>query len=130
MNKIQVVAAIFQGENGFLAFRRSAGKSAAGKWEFPGGKVEEGESPQRALQREIAEELACEIEVFELLDRTTTRVGELEIDLSCYFVSAVHAFPTESTDHDQIKWLTRGELMTVDWALPDLPAVHKLLGRS
>lgn len=126
MATIQVVAAIFTSHAGVLAFRRRPELSAGGKWEFPGGKVDPGESPEQALIREVAEELACDIDVGALLDRTTTQVGDHSIDLACYFVRVKNDYPLVSTDHDEIRWLTSKALLDLDWATPDLPAVRLL----
>jgi 8-oxo-dGTP diphosphatase len=123
---MEVVAAVFTDGERVLACRRRPGLEAAGRWEFPGGKCAPGESPQAALEREIAEELAVEIEVGELLDRSTTMVAGRQIALSCYFVRPIGAVPERSTDHDQVCWFARGRLAWLDWALPDLPAVRRL----
>lgn len=127
MSTIQVVGAIFIDGTKVLAFRRKAGKSAAGKWEFPGGKVEPNESPEHALARELEEELGLtNVTVGECLDRSTTPVGDVSIDLACYEVDT-HIFPTSSSDHDMIQWVERESLSSLDWAEPDLPSVHKLM---
>lgn len=122
MPRIEVVAAVFYRDGEVLACKRSPGKSAAGKWEFPGGKIDDGETPDVALAREIQEELGISISVDGLVDRTVTPVGDLDIDLACYFVSSAEV-PTHSTDHDELRWLPTDALTTLDWAAPDLPAV-------
>ena len=73
--ELEVVAAAILEDGLMLACRRAPGKAAAGRWEFPGGKVEVDEDPQTALRRELREELDIEIEVGELLDRSKTQVG-------------------------------------------------------
>lgn len=113
-----------------LACRRAPGKDAAGTWEFPGGKVETGESPQDALVREIREELGVGIRVGALLDRSVTAVGTRLIALSCYDAELVDARPEASTDHDRMEWVRIPELAALDWASPDLPAVQRLLARG
>lgn len=123
---IEVVAAVIRHGGRVLTCRRAEGRAAGGKWEFPGGKVSAGESQQAALEREILEELGVAIWVGGLLDRSVTPVGEVEIDLSCYFAAPVGDLPTSSSDHDEIRWLGRSELMAFDWAEPDLAAVEKL----
>lgn len=122
---ITVVGAVFTSNDGVLAFRRSAGKAAAGKWEFPGGKVEANESPTQALQREILEELGIEIQVGQLIDRSSTVVGENTIDLACYHVESA-SFPSASSDHDSIVWQPLSSLRELDWAEPDWPTIAKL----
>ncbi|MDV8002188.1 (deoxy)nucleoside triphosphate pyrophosphohydrolase [Rhodococcus sp. IEGM 1408] len=122
MPRIEVVAAVFYRDGEVLACKRAPGKSAAGKWEFPGGKIDDDETPQFALAREIREELGISISVDGLVDRTVTPVGDLDIDLACYLVSSAEV-PFHSTDHDELRWLPVDALTTLDWAAPDLPAV-------
>lgn len=123
---MEVVAAVFTDGDRVLACRRRAGLETGGRWEFPGGKLEPGERPEAALEREIAEELDIEIEVGDMLDRSTTMVAGRPIELSCYFVRLLGDTPGESTDHDQVCWFARDRLPWLVWAAPDLPAVRKL----
>jgi len=123
---MQVVAAVFTDAERVLACRRREHLQAGGRWEFPGGKLEPGETPDAALAREIAEELGVEIEVGDLLDSTSSIVDGVEITLSCYFVRVVSETPQFSTDHDELGWFERERLMWLNWAEPDLPAVRKL----
>lgn len=122
MRHLEVVAAVFVRDGNVLACRRAPGKSAAGKWEFPGGKVDDHETSEAALVREIHEELGISISVEALIDRSVTPVGRNNIDLSCYLVVSAEA-PTRSTDHDKLRWVPIPSLPTLDWAAPDLPAV-------
>ncbi|MDJ0423938.1 (deoxy)nucleoside triphosphate pyrophosphohydrolase [Dietzia kunjamensis] len=127
--RIEVVAAVFIRDGKVLACRRAPGKSAEGQWEFPGGKIDDDETPELALVREIREELGISISVDALVDRTVTPVGNLEIDLACYLVSSSEA-PTRSSDHDDLRWLPATSLTSLDWAAPDLPAVAILSSPS
>ncbi|MGC3993100.1 MAG: NUDIX domain-containing protein [Propionicimonas sp.] len=120
------MAGVFIDGEWVLACRRRAGLTAAGRWEFPGGKLEPGERPEAALEREILEELGVEAEVGALLDRSTTMVDGTPITLSCYFVRPLEQLPASSTDHDQLAWCVRYRLVWLDWAQPDLPAVRGL----
>ena len=129
-NEIEVVAAVIRDGERVLACRRGAARSAGGKWEFPGGKVEAGESPEQALTREIREELGVGITVGALVDRSTTQVGEQAVDLACYDAVLDGPLPTQSTDHDELRWLLPHELGSLDWAEPDLPAVQLLESRA
>lgn len=124
--RIEVVAAVIRDGNALLVCRRAANRSAGGKWEFPGGKVDSGESPEEALAREIAEELDAEVHVGALLDRTVTVVGDVRIDLACYETLLTGRRPNQSTDHDELRWVRVEELASLDWAAPDLPLVRLL----
>ena len=129
MPRIEVVAAVFYREDEVLACKRAPGKSAAGKWEFPGGKIDDDETPEHALAREIREELGISISVDGLVDRTVTPVGDLDIDLACYLVSSAEV-PSHSSDHDELRWLPIESLSSLEWAAPDLPAVTQLANYS
>lgn len=119
----RVVAAIITDENRYLAARRASHKALAGKWEFPGGKPEPGESDEMALVREIQEELGIEIRVLRHFDSSVTG----EIELVCYAAELVGVAPTNSTDHDELRWLREEELSGLDWAEADKPALKRIL---
>lgn len=126
MGTLEVVAAVFVRDGCVLGCRRAPGRAAAGQWEFPGGKVEMGEDPRVALQRELAEELGVDATIGDLLDRTHTAVGDLIIDLACYGISAYSAEPIESSDHDVLSWFAPKDVLGVGWAKPDMPMVRKI----
>ena len=124
---IHVAAAIFIAKDErVLACRRAPHKSSAGLWEFPGGKVESGESSFTALEREIKEELGFECKPRETFDVSITKVGELEIKLETIICPFDAEHELSSTDHDEFRWLAVDELYKVQWAMPDRPAVNKL----
>ena len=120
---IDVVAAVIVHDGRILACRRAPGKDAAGLWEFPGGKVEPGESAEQALVREIREELGVGI----LLDHELLAAEHGGIRLTCWFARLDGGdIPTQSTDHDELRWMLPAQLPTLTWAPADLPAVQKL----
>jgi 8-oxo-dGTP diphosphatase len=123
---VRVVAAVLRRDGQVLVCRRAADRSAGGRWEFPGGKIEPGESAQQALQREIAEELGVMITVGAHLDTTTTIVDGTPIELLCFLVDEFHPEPAASTDHDQLHWCPPEALPALNFAEPDLPAVRLL----
>lgn len=124
-----VVAAVLRDGGKVLACRRAPGRDAAGRWEFPGGKVEPGEEPAAALARELREELGVGVRVGALLDRSVTvRADGRAIDLACYDCTLDGEAPVTSTDHDALRWLEPSRLGGLDWAEADLPAVRLLTG--
>ncbi|PCC57364.1 hypothetical protein CIK58_09670 [Brevibacterium aurantiacum] len=123
---VRVVAAVFHAGNQVLACRRKPEKSAGGKWEFPGGKIETNESAEEALQRELIEELDVHVKaVGSLIWRETTTISDLSIDLACYWVET-DAFPKSSTDHNELRWCRVQELGQLDFAAADKPVVREL----
>lgn len=122
--KLVVGAAVVRGAR-VLAARRTSPPEAAGRWEFPGGKVEPGESAEAALAREITEELGCRIEV------TGWLCGEAEIGTTHLLrVATARLLEGEPEpaphEHDAIRWLTGSELGDVDWLEPDRPFLPEL----
>lgn len=108
-----------------LACRRTRPAATAGRWEFPGGKVEPGEDPAAALVREIGEELGCLIEVRDWLASRTPVGNGLELEVATAVLTAGEARPRQG-DHDAMRWLSADELDQVDWLEPDLPAVAEV----
>ena len=94
-------------------------------WEFPGGKIEYGESKEEALKREIQEELGCAIEVFGHVEDTTYEYEKVIVRLETFMATIVSGTPV-ATEHAQIKWVSRKELSTLNWAPADIPAIEKL----
>lgn len=123
---IDVVAAVIVDGDTMLVCRRAPHIGQAGRWEFPGGKVEPGEDPVEALVREIREELDVDIRVTAHLTTDETHVGDRIIRLACYRAELVGAHPTGSTDHDALRWMLPSEFAELTWAEPDLPAVRLL----
>ena len=119
-----VVAALIQDKDGrILCAKRNQDKSQGGKWEFPGGKPEEGETLEGALVREVREELGIDIKVLRLFDQSITG----DIELAVFSCELVADKPSTSTDHSELRWLKEEELSGLDWAEADKPALKKLL---
>lgn len=127
---IKVVAAVIEHDGLVLACRRGPKKAAGGKWEFPGGKVEWGETDAEALVREIQEELGIVVDVTGPLRTDDTEVGSNVIRLVCLRARLRGEVPTKSLDHDELRWVPPGDLVALDWAAPDLPAVAELSGST
>lgn len=123
---VKVVAAIIENEkNEILCALRSPEMSLPNQWEFPGGKVEEGEDLQTALEREIEEELSCEIEAKDLFNDHTHEYETFTIRLIALKADLIKGQPSAS-EHSKLMWLPREKLNSLDWAPADLPAVEQL----
>jgi len=124
---VHVVAAIIENENNeILCALRGPEMTLPNYWEFPGGKIEEGESKEEALKREIDEELGCEIEVLKHIDDTTYEYEKVIVRLETYMSIITNGTP-KASEHAEIKWVPRKELNTLNWAPADIPTIEKLL---
>lgn len=124
MKTIRVAAAIIIHENKIFATQRGYGEFKDG-WEFPGGKIEEGETPVQALIREIREELDTEIEVGELFDTVEYDYPAFHLSMDC-FLCTVKSGNLVLKEHEASKWLSRETLNSVDWLPADIELVKKL----
>lgn len=124
---VHVVGAVIENENKeILCALRSPEMTLPNFWEFPGGKIEEGESKAEALTREIKEELGCMIEVFEQVEDTTYEYEKVIVRLETFMAKIIEGTP-ELTEHAEMKWVPRKALNTLNWAPADIPAIEKLL---
>jgi len=122
---ITVTAGIIQKNGLILAARKRTGLPLAGYWEFPGGKQEEGETPENCLQRELMEEFSIQCRIGPFLGESVHDDGKKVVRLLGYHVK--HASGSfKLTDHDKIRWLSAEELFTVNWAPADIPLVKKI----
>ncbi|WP_087972058.1 (deoxy)nucleoside triphosphate pyrophosphohydrolase [Oceanobacillus rekensis] len=122
---IHVVGAVIIKENKILCAQRGPDKSLPFMWEFPGGKIETGETPQDALKREIDEEMHCDIEIGEQVEHTVYEYDFGIVHLTTYKCKLLEGTPV-LTEHAEIKWLSPKELETLEWAPADIPAIEKL----
>lgn len=120
--RINVVGGVIIREGLVLAVRRGPKQSLPGMWEFPGGKIEEAESPQEALAREVREELLCEIDVRDFITTTAHDYPFGTVVLSTYFCEVLDGDP-QLTEHAEMAWLAPTEFLTIDWAPADIPTV-------
>lgn len=129
MKTIRVVAAIIKavndnGEPIVFATQRGYGDLRGG-WEFPGGKIEEGETPREALKREIMEELETEITVGELIDTIEYDYPTFHLSMDCFWAEIVSG-DLVLIEHKAAKWLTKDELDSVDWLPADITLIDKI----
>lgn len=124
MKTVEVVAAIIVQDNMVFATQRGYGDFKDG-WEFPGGKVESGESPQEALVREIEEELDTTIEVGEHLCTVEYDYPKFHLTMHCYICSIIDGTLT-LLEHEAARWLKREELWSVEWLPADIEVVKAL----
>lgn len=123
---LQVVGAVFLKDGEILAARRGNSKFAyvAHKYEFAGGKIEEGESPEQALVREIREELCADVRVDDPFLSLDYEYPDFSISLQLFYCTFLSPF--QITEHESLNWLPIKELDEEEWAPADIPAVRKL----
>ncbi len=123
---IEVTAGVIQRNGLFLIARRAPGKSLEGYWEFPGGKVEAGETHEACLARELKEELDLDITVEEYIGESVSGEGEKQIRLVAY-AARTEQETISSQDHDQLKWISIYEFEDYNFAPADIPIIEALL---
>ena len=124
MKIIKVVAAIIIDNEKVFATQRGYGEFKGG-WEFPGGKIELGETPEAALVREIKEELDTEIEILKLLDTVEYDYPQFHLSMDC-FVCKIKSGELVLKEHEAARWLAKDELYSVDWLPADMGLVEKI----
>ena len=125
MKKIEVVAAILQRDGAYFATQRGYGEFE-GMWEFPGGKIEPGESCEIALKREIQEELGVDIIIENLLCTTEYDYPSFHLTMHCYLCN-VASGEIELREHKSSRWLTADRLDDVSWLPADKEVIEKLI---
>lgn len=124
--ELRVVCAVISDEEGrYLVAKRPAGKALAGKWEFPGGKVDPGEDPREALRREIREEMGATIGVLGALKEAIHHYEAVSIRL-LPFLAHVQSGELRALEHEEIRWVSLQELDNLDLADADVPVAREL----
>lgn len=129
MKTVRVVAAVIKSKNEnkepiIFATQRGYGDFKGG-WEFPGGKIEEGETPEQALKREIMEELDTEISVGELIDTIEYDYPQFHLSMDCFWCEIVSG-NLVLKEHEAARWLTKKQLNDVKWLPADVTLIEKI----
>ena len=124
MKTVRVVAAVIREGDKIFATQRGYGEYKDG-WEFPGGKIEEGETPQEALKREILEELNTEIIVGDLIKTIEYDYPTFHLSMDCFWAT-VESGDLELKEAEAARWLAKDELNEVEWLPADLELIGKI----
>lgn len=126
---MDVTAAVFIKDNKVLLMRRAQGHSSAGGWEYPGGKIEPGETGEACIKRELSEELKIDAEIGPMVAETTRIVGEREIHLMAYQVVSFTG-EIQLIDHDAMEWIPMAQLLEHDQLPSDIEISKQIVKRS
>lgn len=124
MKTIRVVAAVILSGGKIFATQRGYGDFKGG-WEFPGGKIEAGETPEAALKREISEELETQIRVGELIDTIEYDYPEFHLSMDCFWCEIING-NLVLKEHEAARWLDKENLYSVEWLPADLSLIEKI----
>ena len=122
MKTVRVVAAVIRKDDKIFATQRGYGEFKDG-WEFPGGKIEEGETPEQALVREIKEELDTDISVGALIDTIEFDYPNFHLSMDCFWCEIVKG---ELKEHEAARWLSKETLYSVDWLPADVGLIERI----
>lgn len=124
MKTVRVVAAVIRKDDKIFATQRGYGEFKDG-WEFPGGKIEDGESPEQALIREIKEELDTDINVGDLIDTIEYDYPNFHLSMDCFWCEILQG-KLELKEHESARWLSKEKLYSIDWLPADVGLIEKI----
>lgn len=126
MKTIKVMAGVIRENDQVLITRRGPKENNAGGWEFPGGKIEAGETPQECLTRELKEELSIEVTVDKFCTEVNHDYGQMSIKLIAYYCTIIDG-EIQISVHDKIKWVKINDLLEYDLLPADIPIAKKVI---
>ncbi|WP_246569602.1 (deoxy)nucleoside triphosphate pyrophosphohydrolase [Lentibacillus saliphilus] len=127
VKQIDVVGAVIVRDNQILCAQRGSTQILPHLWEFPGGKIEADEMAEQALKREIREELECDINVGKQVAHTIHQYDFATVRLTTFYCELAGADEPKRTEHDTLKWVHPHEMMNLNWAPADIPAVKRIM---
>ncbi len=126
MKQVTVTAGLITHNNRYLIAQRRLDKSLGGFWEFPGGKIEPGETCEQCLQREIKEEFDISVDVKDFVSEITHNYDTFQLHMSLYNATWDGQGKIRICDHEQFAWVTLEEMKNYQWAAADIPFVESL----
>lgn len=128
--RIPVVGAAIIENGKLLATKRTEGRSLGGYWEFPGGKIDSGETPEEALKREVFEEFGANATIFEKIDEPFEKEYDFGVVVLEILYVRLDSEITKTIEHEELRWVSEQEALELSWAPTDVPAIKELVERG
>ncbi len=128
--RIPVVGAAIIENGKLLAAKRTEGRSLGGYWEFPGGKIDSGETPEEALKREVFEEFGANATIFEKIDEPFEKEYDFGVVVLEILYVRLDSEITKTIEHEELRWVSEQEALELSWAPTDVPAIKELVERG
>lgn len=128
--RIPVVGAAIIENGKLLAAKRTEGRSLGGYWEFPGGKIDSGETPEEALKREVFEEFGANATIFEKIDEPFEKEYDFGVIVLEILYVRLDSEITKTIEHEELRWVSEQEALELSWAPTDVPAIKELVERG
>lgn len=128
--RIPVVGAAIIENRKLLAAKRTEGRSLGGYWEFPGGKIDSGETPEEALKREVFEEFGANATIFEKIDEPFEKEYDFGVVVLEILYVRLDSEITKTIEHEELRWVSEQEALELSWAPTDVPAIKELVERG